>query len=120
MSPKKQAMIEAMEQQLGVVTAACKQAGISRWTHYNWLKEDPEYKQAIEHIPDVCLDFAENVLFKAMKEGNITSAIFYLKTKGKKRGYIERVEQENIQTEPSKLILYVDDSDDGINSDDRD
>jgi len=120
MSPKKQAMIAAMEQQLGVVTAACKQAGISRWTHYNWLKEDPEYKQAIEHIPDVCLDFAENVLFRAMKEGNITSAIFYLKTKGKKRGYVERVEQDFIQTEPSKLILYVDETDNSTNPNDRD
>lgn len=107
MSPKKQAMVEAMEQQLGVVTAACRQVGISRMTHYTWLKEDPEYKQAIEEIPEVCLDFAENVLFKAMKQGNITSAIFYLKTKGKKRGYIERTETQDIGG-PKQLVILRD------------
>ena len=34
-------MIEALEKSLGIVsTAAVKMAGISRGTHYNWLKED--------------------------------------------------------------------------------
>ena len=33
-----------------------------------------------------------NDLLTEMKSGNIASIIFYLKTKGKKRGYVERQE----------------------------
>lgn len=88
----KKAMIEALEKSLGVVTAACKSVGIGRTTHYMWMEQDPEYKRAVEEISDVALDFAETHLHKQIKEGSSTSTIFYLKTKGKKRGYIERQE----------------------------
>jgi hypothetical protein len=88
----KKAMIEALEKSLGVVTAACKSVGIGRTTHYMWLDQDPEYKREVEEISDVALDFAETHLHKQIKDGSSTSTIFYLKTKGKKRGYIERQE----------------------------
>jgi hypothetical protein len=88
----KKAMIEALEKSLGIVTAACKSVGIGRTTHYMWMDQDPEYKRAVEEISDVALDFAETHLHKQIKEGSSTSTIFYLKTKGKKRGYIERQE----------------------------
>ena len=44
---QKKAMLEAMEGSLAIVTTACKAVGISRDTHYRWMKEDPEYKAAI-------------------------------------------------------------------------
>ena len=89
---KKKLMYEALRSQLGVVTSACKLVGISRQTHYRWLREDENYKAWIEQIPDITLDFAETALLKQIKEGNTTAIIFYLKTKGKQRGYIERQE----------------------------
>lgn len=91
----KKAMIEALEKSLGVVTTACKTVGISRQTHYEWLKEDEQYRKAVEDISDVALDFAESQLHKQIQNGEVSSTIFYLKTKGKKRGYIERQEVEN-------------------------
>jgi DNA-binding XRE family transcriptional regulator len=91
----KKAMIEALEKSLGVVTTAAKQVGISRKTHYEWLKDDLEYKQAVEELADVALDFAESQLHKQIQNGEVTSTIFYLKTKGKKRGYVERQEVQN-------------------------
>ena len=39
----KVAMLEALEQTLGVVTTACKMVGIERKTHYNWLEKDEDY-----------------------------------------------------------------------------
>lgn len=85
-------MIEALEKSLGIVTTACKNVGISRETHYRWLREDEEYLTSVKSIEDIALDFAESQLHKQIQQGEVSSTIFYLKTKGKKRGYIERQE----------------------------
>lgn len=91
----KRQMLEALEKTLGVVTGACKKVGISRETHYRWLREDEAYKVAVNSIEDVALDFAESQLHLQIQNGEVSSTIFYLKTKGKKRGYIERAELEH-------------------------
>ena len=93
LTPKK-TMLEALERSLGIVSTACEKAGVSRQTHYNWLKDDPEYKAAVDQIQESVIDFAESHLYKLIKEGNPAANIFYLKTKGKSRGYIERQEVE--------------------------
>lgn len=100
----KKAMIEALEKSLGIVTTACKMVGISRTTHYEWLKEDSAYKTQVESIADIAIDFAESKLHANIGSGSDTAIIFFLKTKGKKRGYIERTEVDNtninINSEP--------------------
>lgn len=88
----KRAMIEALEKTLGIVTTAAKQVGIDRTTHYKWLDADEAYKEAVEDISELTIDFAESQLHKQIKEGQQASTIFYLKTKGKKRGYFESQE----------------------------
>lgn len=106
----KKAMIEALKSTLSVVTPALEMTGVGRTTFYGWLKDDPEFKKEVDSIADEALDFAESQLFERMKgkigvsdEGreyiiahpSDTAIIFYLKTKGKKRGYIERMENIN-------------------------
>lgn len=90
----KKAMLEALEKSLGVVTQAAKLAGISRMQHYEWMKEDENYKASVESISDIAIDFAESQLHKQIASGEVSSTIFFLKTKGKKRGYIERTETD--------------------------
>ena len=97
----KKAMLDALEKSLGVVTSACKSVGVGRTTHYLWMDTDPEYKAAVEELSGVAIDFAESQLHKQIKEGNSTATIFFLKTKGKHRGYIERQE---IQTTSDNLF----------------
>lgn len=89
---QKKAMIEALEKSLGVVTTAAKSVGIDRSTHYKWYEKDAGYKAAVDSIADIALDFAESQLHKQIQNGEVSSTIFYLKTKGKKRGYVERTE----------------------------
>jgi len=89
---QKRAMLDALEKSLGIVTTAAKIAGIHRSTHYEWLQKDVDYSKAVEDIAEMTIDFAESQLHKQIKEGNQSSTIFYLKTKGKKRGYIEAQE----------------------------
>ena len=105
MDAQKKAMIAAMEKALGVVTTACKTVGISRQTHYNWL-QDPDYAAAIEDVSEVAVDFAESHLHKLIKEGNPAATIFFLKTKGKNRGYVER--QEIAVAEKKPLSWFTD------------
>lgn len=91
----KKAIIEALEKSLGVVTTACKKVGIGRTQFYQWLKDDKEFAEQVDDIQNIALDFAESQLHKQIGEGNTSATIFYLKTKGKNRGYIQRVEQEH-------------------------
>ena len=100
-------MIEALTKSLGIVTTACKQVGICRQTHYDWYNEDQKYKKKVDDIADIALDFAESKLHGLIDKGDTSANIFYLKTKGKKRGYIERQEFEgniNINSLPDIII----------------
>ena len=106
--PKKVAMVQALTKSLGVVKMACESVGISRQTHYNWIKDDEAYKQACDNLPEVVLDFAEHHLHKLISQGNPAATIFLLKTKGKKRGYVERQEIEVAEKKP--LSWFTDDN----------
>ena len=96
---KQQAVLQALEQTLGVVTLACRTAEVSRTQFYEWCK-DPAFKAEVDDIQARTLDFVESRLHKLIQEGNVASTIFYLKTRGKKRGYVES--QEVTLTDPSK------------------
>ena len=100
----KKAMLSALEKSLGIVTSACAKVGISRVTHYIWLKEDEEYRKSVEDVENIALDFAESQLHKQIGEGSTQATTFYLSRKGKGRGYVERQE---IQQETTHKNLEV-------------
>ncbi len=105
-------MLEALISTLGIISTACKKAQINRCTHYDWLEKDEQYKQAVEAIDDLSLDFSESKLHKLIKDENPAAVFFHLKTKGKKRGYIERqeIESENNHTIQGNVHLYLPDN----------
>lgn len=88
----KNALLAALESSLGVKTTACKKVGISRTMLYNYLEEDEEFAAKVKDIENISLDFVESQLFQQIKQGSTAATIFYLKTKGKNRGYTERKE----------------------------
>lgn len=114
----KKKMIEALEKSLGVVTTAIKTVGIHRSTHYDWLDSDPEYRKAVEALKDVALDFAESKLFKSIDSGSDTATIFFLKTQGKKRGYVERQELSHEFERPIFKEIDLDVSEDNTTDED--
>lgn len=108
MDIKKQIAVEAYVKAFGIVTKAAKAAEISRFTFYEWLKTDPEFKHAIDSAQpeEYQIDFAEDVLMQMIKAKNTAATIFFLKTKGRGRGYIERLDVNNsFETMPEVLIL---------------
>tara|TARA_R110000772_G_scaffold96563_1_gene195302 strand:+ start:2704 stop:3081 length:378 start_codon:yes stop_codon:yes gene_type:complete len=104
----KKAILEALEKSLGVVTTACKQSDVGRTQFYQWLKDDEEFKKQVDDISNITLDFAESQLHKQIMDGNTTATIFYLKTKGKNRGYVERSEIQQETTYKSLDINIID------------
>jgi len=93
--PKKRQLVKALEKSLGIVSTACQSIGISRTTYYKYYNEDEDFRQSVDSISNIALDCAESQLFELIKEKNVTAIIFFLKTKGKRRGYIERQEVES-------------------------
>lgn len=89
------AMLQALRLHKGLITYACKAAGISRQAHYDWMHGCEAYKQAVNEIDDFVLDHIENAAMKMIDTGNNPAVlIFYLKTKGKKRGFVEKQQIE--------------------------
>ena len=90
---KKKMLLESCEKSLGIVSTACTQANVSRSSFYKWYNEDEEFKNKVDEIDNVKLDFVESKLFTNIGNGDSRCITFYLKHKGHKRGYIQ---QQNI------------------------
>jgi hypothetical protein len=97
----KKELIQAMENCHGIVSDACKSVGISRVTYYDYYKKDAEFKKSIDEIENTVLDFVENKIFDKIDKGDVSCIIFYLKTKGKNRGYVEKSEIDHNVNIPS-------------------
>jgi hypothetical protein len=55
------------------------------------IARHPELNQVIEEATESSIDMAEgNVMDHIVKRKSLTAAIFYLKYKGKARGYVEK------------------------------
>lgn len=76
------------------ITAACAALNITRQTFYNRKAKSKKLCEMIEDANESLLDFAESKLVEHINDGDVTSLIFFLKTKGKRRGYIERSEHD--------------------------
>lgn len=117
----KELMLKALKKTKGMVSVAAESVNIARTTHYLWMDNDPEYKEAVKAIDEAAIDFAESKLFElidgARKEvvtqdgiqvikdtPNPTATIFYLKTKAKHRGYVERQEITGADGGPVQII----------------
>jgi hypothetical protein len=105
MDNEKKAILSALEESCGVISTACKSIGMPRSTFYNWVKADDEFKAAVEELQEYTLDVVESELHKQIKKGDTTAIIFYLKTKGKKRGYIEKQEVD-LRTPEGITVTY--------------
>ena len=87
---KKDTLLQALESSLGIVSTACNRTGLSRSSFYKWYKEDEEFRQKVDEIDNVKLDYVETKLFKNIENEKEKSIIFYLQHKGHKRGYVQR------------------------------
>ncbi|QDP64654.1 MAG: hypothetical protein Unbinned4585contig1001_18 [Prokaryotic dsDNA virus sp.] len=93
----------------GFVSIACKSLKCTRKTIYNYIDKYPQLKDVVKDIREQYLDVAEAALIKNVKDGKTTDIIFYLKTQGKKRGYVEKSELDITSgDEPIKININID------------
>lgn len=76
----------------GIIATACEAIGIGRSTYYRWYNADPDFRERVDEVTETQVDFVESKLMQAINAGDTTATIFYLKTKGKKRGYNEKAQ----------------------------
>lgn len=102
----KELLLGVLKKNGGVVCKACESVNISRMQYYRWLKEDAEFADKVKEVEESMIDFVESKLMTLINDGDTTATIFYLKTKGKNRGYVEKVQLDgNLNTDVK--ISYV-------------
>ena len=66
-----------------IIQYACQRSGVSRATFYRWRKDDDAFGKAVDGAlasgNAIVNDMAESMLIQAIREGNITAQIFWLK-----------------------------------------
>jgi len=72
------------------VSATCKAVGISRMHFYRKRREDITFAEGLAEVYESMVDNVESILVNKIYEGDTTALIFFLKTKAKNRGYVER------------------------------
>jgi len=86
--------LKQFEKNRGLVYITCKQVGISPTTFSSWRKNDAEFDEAINQILEEQLDKGESKLLDELEKENPNAQLlmFYLRTKGKNRGYGESMD----------------------------
>jgi len=101
-------LISKINDAKGNVSAVARAFGVSRKTIYNHIERYKTAQDALEDARETMLDNAESILYKKVLEGSTPELLFFLKTQGKRRGYVERSEVTGADGAPL-VIEYVND-----------
>lgn len=92
-------LIHAVTKTRGLVYLAAQGLGCTPQLIFKRAVQDPELKQLIHDERNRIIDFAEAKLVEAVGKGEAWAVCFLLKTQGRRRGYSERVELEDLRRE---------------------
>ena len=81
---------EALKLTGGFVTKAAERLGVTSQAISMRIKRSPQLQAIKDEIEKSWLDKAESKLMDQIESGNLGAICFYLKCKGKSRGYIEK------------------------------
>lgn len=88
-------VVNALRKSHGMIAIAARELGCSRKVIYNYIKKYPEVAEVIEEAREYTTDTAETKLYESIKNREPWAVQFYLKTQGKRRGYVEKQEVDN-------------------------
>ena len=107
--PERSVIEKAIVKAFGNLSAASKSLGVDRVSLYKWIEQDG-LEQAVVEGRNSRLDFVEGKLDQKIDSGDTTAIIFFLKTQGKSRGYVERQEITGADGKKIFEVNIVDDS----------
>lgn len=84
----------------GMLSIAARKLGTTARTVKGFVDREEICRVAYEEADEMLLDFVEAKLYQKIKAGDIASIIFYLRTKGKRRGYTEKL-KDNDESDPA-------------------
>ena len=109
---RKKDVVGAIQQYKGNISAMARAFQVSRQAIYDYISNKPDLKQMIQDERESMLDDAESEIYKQIRKGNTTALIFFLKTQGKQRGYVERQELTGKDGQEVTIKVVYDDSND--------
>jgi hypothetical protein len=111
----KEQVLEAINNTQGLITKIQRKLIAETGEHWNWetvqkyVHKWPETEAALKAETECVLDFAEQNVNKAIIEDHdLATSKWYLKMKGKERGYIETQEVLNHNEDPIRIDLTGD------------
>ena len=101
-------VIAALRETKGMVYLAAKRLGCEAQTIYNYRDRYPAVRAEMEQQDGEVDDAAEMKLYQAIIAGEPWAVQFRLRTKGKGRGYVERVQQDISATIDGETRVIID------------
>lgn len=97
---------ESISLNKGFTSEVAKQLGVTVSAVSHWKKRYKWVQEAFDSVQVELGDYAENQLFVLMKDKNPAAIIFYLKTRCKDRGYVEKQEID-LNQDGNDLVIKV-------------
>lgn len=94
--------IKALNANLG---ALARYFGVNRSTVLEYLDRHPELQQICYDTRETMLDMGEASLYRAVLAGEAWAVQFFLKTRGRMRGYVERLDTFSAKLDLNKLSV---------------
>lgn len=135
--PDNDTILKVITAKGGNIAEAAKAMNVNRRTVYRWMENDEELADGVEDVKEGMIDFSESQLMKRIKGSTVTEVtkemidgkltvtkkvtkkiqpsdqaiIFFLKTRGKSRGYVERQEiAGSMEYEMPPAVIYYSES----------
>lgn len=85
---KKAELLLQLTKSYGIIRLACRRARVGPTMFYEYKNSDPVFAFKVNEIVDSFVDLAETRLYDMVLTGDRAAIMFYLKAKGKGRGYM--------------------------------
>ena len=102
------AIENAIYEKRGNLAAVARSFGLTRNAIAARVSKSAKLQKARDEARETMLDNAETTLYDEALNGNTAALIFFLKTQGKSRGYIERTELTGADAGPVQVAHSLD------------
>ena len=89
----------------GNLSAVARKYNVSRASVCDLVAKRPNLQKIMEDARESRLDAAEDKLGQKIEDGEGWAVCFFLKTQGKKRGYVERQELTGAEGQPMQISV---------------